>query len=237
MKTILYCLLFAVMGTQSFAQKVIEKQFAYQDQVIDLDVSFARTITVNSWDKPNVYFKASINIEDPQFLTYYKVDFEETNGLITIREAAGPLFEAMRDYGRKNDAGNRCYWYNTGDICQFHYVLYVPKNATVQLESINGDLSSENLIGNFKTALVNGDIELSTYAGNLNLETVNGTIDLKVDDVSFTAKTVNGDIYANENLAMTIYDKNVGQRIESTEQDHSTQLRLNTVNGNMYLRK
>ncbi|MEM6541874.1 MAG: hypothetical protein AAF634_11980, partial [Bacteroidota bacterium] len=72
--------------------------------------------------------------------------------------------------------------------------------------------------------------------GDLDLSTINGTIDLKVGGARFTAETVNGDIYADGALDITSDDRYVGQKVRSTIDSYSSKLRLNTVNGNMYLR-
>jgi len=56
-------ILIVLVGFISFsmnAQKVIEKTFDYNNQYIDLDVNFASSIEVKTWDKSQVYFKAHI---------------------------------------------------------------------------------------------------------------------------------------------------------------------------------
>ena len=59
------------------AQKIIEKNFNYSGQSIDLDVKFANNIEVKTWDKSTVYFKADITIEDGKYLDKYKLDIDE----------------------------------------------------------------------------------------------------------------------------------------------------------------
>ena len=236
MKNFKFVMLFCLLTSIALGQKIIEKNMDYSNQFIDLDVKFARTIEVKTWDQQKVYFKATIVTEDNQFIDQYDIDFKETRNTITITEKAEAMFEAMRDYADKNEKGKRRYWYNSGDRYKFFYVLYVPKNANFKVESINGDLESEQIVGNFEADLINGDIEISSYSGDLKLHTINGEIDLKVGNSSFTAETIHGDIYADENLKLTSSNRHVGQKVASLDMGKTNKLELNTINGNMYLR-
>ncbi|WP_350284340.1 hypothetical protein [uncultured Croceitalea sp.] len=219
------------------AQKIIEKNFDYNDQYIELDVKFARNIEVKTWDKTNVYFKATIEIDEEQFIDKYNVDFKTSDGYITIEEEAEPVFKAMQEHGRKNYPNNKRYWYNSGDLCRFNYVLYVPKDAHFKVSSINGNLKSEVIEGDFKADLINGDIDIKNYNGKLDLSTINGEIDLKVSNARFVAETIHGDIYADEKIKVVAHDRHVGQKVESDGIDFDNRLKLNTINGNMYLRQ
>ncbi len=236
MKTIKLLVLLCLTITIGNAQKIIEKSLVYNNQFIELDVKFARNIEVKTWDQQKVYFKATVMTEEDRFIDKYNVDFDESKSYITIQEQAEPLFKAMQEYAKKNDWENRKYWYNSGDRYKFYYVLYVPKNAKFKVHSINGDVESEQIDGDFEADLINGNIEITDYKGNLKLSTINGEIDLKVGNASFTAETIHGDIYADENLDLTSYDRHVGQKVKSASDGNANKLRLNTINGNMYLR-
>lgn len=230
---IIICLL--LVGNAS-AQKVIEKTFDHNDQDIYLDVKFARNIEVKTWDKSTVYFKALITVEEEQFIDQYEIDFKQSNNAISITEEAEDLFKEMREYGRKNDSNNSRYWYNSGDLCRFNYTLYVPKNTTINVSSINGHLKSELVEGNLSTDLINGNIEIKQYTGNLDLSTINGAIDLKISNTSVVAETIHGDIYAEEGLKFEHEDRHVGQKLWYKSSNSKNRLTLNTINGNMYLR-
>ncbi|MDT0605982.1 hypothetical protein [Croceitalea rosinachiae] len=237
MKNLKLILLFSFICTAALGQKIIEKNFDYNNQHIDLDVKFARNIEVKTWDKQTVYFKATILIEDDQFIEKYDIDFQESDNTITIKEKAEQVFKAMQNYGRKNDKNNLRYWYNSGDLCKFNYILYVPKSADFKISSINGSMKAERIEGDFTADLINGNIDIKDYAGNLDLSTINGEIDLKVSNTKFVAETIHGDIYADENLNIVAHDRNVGQKVESGGSNFKNRLSLKTINGNMYLRQ
>ena len=218
------------------AQKVIEKTINYNDQRIEMDVKFASNIEVKTWNKSTIYFKASIEADDDQFLDLYELDVDESSTWITITSDAGPVFKASRKDCLKNNRDKKDNCYNNGDKFKFNYVLYVPKNATFKVSSINGNLKSENIEGEFAADLINGDIEIITYSGNLDLKTINGAIDLKMINANLVAETIHGDIFADEKLNFTSRNRHVGQKIFGKTGSGNNNLQLNTINGNMYLR-
>ncbi len=228
---LLSCLCFAVN-----AQKIIEKNIAYNNQTIDLDVAFASEITVNTWNKNEVYFKAIISTKKKKYLDLYQLKVIETKNLIAFTSDTDAIFKAKRkDLKYQNNI--KGHYVNTDDDYEFNYILYVPKNSKFKISSINGNLKSERIEGNFEADLINGDIEIEKYAGDLELNTINGEIDLKMIDAHLVAETIHGDIYADENLKFTVNNRTVGQKISGTTGKGSNILYLNTINGNMYFRE
>ena len=235
MKQLLLVLLGLISLTLN-AQKVFEKTINYDNERIDLDVKFASNIEVKTWNKSTVYFKAEIQADDDKFLDEYKLEVDETSSWIRIESDAAPVFKAARKDCIKNSAGNKKNCYNTGDMFEFNYVLYVPKNARLKVSSINGDLKSDKIEGQFTADLINGDIEIASYSGNLDLQTINGAIDLKMINANLVAETIHGDIFADEKLDFDSTNRHVGQKIFGKTGNGNNSLKLNTINGNMYLR-
>ncbi len=231
--TITFLCLLSCLST--YAQKVIEKKFDHKNnKYVELEVPFASDIEVKTWDKPTVYFKANLKTKDGKYIDLYKLDVEETSNTLTISSDTKALFKAF-----EKDRKNR-KWSNNGN-CEnqqydFDYVLYVPNNAEFSVTSINGNMTSDIIQGDFEAQLINGDIVIKEFKGNLDLSTINGEIDLNVKDVGFVAETINGDIYADEKLDLKAYDKYVGQKVEGFAKGNAANLKLNTINGNMYLR-
>ncbi|WP_159076353.1 hypothetical protein [Flagellimonas amoyensis] len=218
------------------AQKIIEKNINYSGQFIDLDVKFASDIEVKTWDKSTVYFKADITTKDGKFLDLYKLNIDESSSSITIASDAKPIFEAFYDEWNKNNPDKKKRYYTTGDTYEFNYVLYVPKNARFKVSSINGDLKAEVIQGNFTAELINGNIDIKTYDGDMDLQTINGEIDLVMKNSKLVAETIHGNIYADEKLNLKVTDRYVGQKVEGSFDKATHRLKLNTINGNMYLR-
>ncbi|MEK6152621.1 hypothetical protein WIW50_05155 [Flavobacteriaceae bacterium 3-367] len=236
MKKIVIALACTLVGLSLQAQKVIEKNIAYQDQHIDVDLKFAEHIELKTWDKDEVYFKAHLSAEEEQFLEYYELKIDESSSQILIVSKAEPVFKKFREAYDKDNPDRKKRHYYCGYEYEFNYTLYVPKNASFSLSSINGSLVSEVVEGDFTAELINGDIEIKTYAGNLDLSTINGEIDLKMRNTKVVAETIHGNIYADEKLNFQSTDRHVGQKVEGSFDRAAHRLRLNTINGNMYLR-
>lgn len=236
MKNLTITLLLGLISLTSNAQKIIEKNIDYKNQFIDVEVKFASLIEIKTWEKSTVYFKADITTENGKFQDKYKLEIDVGSNTISISSKAEPVFKAFHDEWNKNNASKKKRYYNTGDMYKFNYVIYIPKGAKFKISSINGDLKSEVIDGIFEADLINGDIDIARYSGELDLSTINGEIDLKVNNVQLVAETIHGDIYADEKLKLTSSDRHVGQKIAGNLGKGSSSLKLNTINGNMYLR-
>nr|WP_299339597.1 hypothetical protein [Allomuricauda sp.] len=236
MKKFVLLLFIGAMTPALFAQKVIEKNIPFKDQRIEVELKFASDIEVKTWDKSTVYFKADISTDDGKYLDLFTVDFKETDSYISIVSEAEPLFKAFHDERNRNNPDKKKRYYYANQMYEFNYVLYVPKNSSFSVSSINGDLSSEIIEGDFTADLINGDIEIKKYAGNLELQTINGEIDLVIKNTSLMAETIHGQIYADENMKLNVKDRHVGQKIMGVMGQATHTLQLNTINGNMYLR-
>ncbi|MBR9853636.1 MAG: hypothetical protein GYB37_03520 [Algicola sp.] len=217
------------------AQKVIEKSFNYSGQSIDLDVKFANNIEVKTWEKSTVYFKADISIEDGKYLDKFKLDIDESSSFLSIVSNVEDVFDAFKAEWKKTRPDKKGYYFE-GDTYEFNYVLYVPKGATLKVSSINGDLTSEIIEGDFTADLINGDIDIKKYNGDMDLGTINGEIDLVMKNSRLVAETIHGSIYADEGMNLTVSDRYVGQKVEGSFDNATHRLKLNTINGNMYLR-
>ena len=227
---------FVVLATLTLsAQKIIEKNFNYSGQSIDLDVKFANNIEVKTWDKSTVYFKADITIEDGKYLDKFKLDIDESGSFLNIASNVKAVFDAFKEEWKKTRPDKKGYYFE-GDTYEFNYVLYVPKGATLKVSSINGDLQSEIMEGDFTAELINGDIDIKKYNGDMDLQTINGEIDLVMKDSRLVAETIHGNIYADEGMELTVSDRYVGQKVEGRFDSATHRLKLNTINGNMYLR-
>lgn len=236
MKNLRIAIIFILAANIVQAQKIIEKNIDYKNQYINVEVKFASEIEVKTWNKQSIYFKADIYTKDGKYLEFYELNIDENTSSIRIESNAEPIFKKFWKEYEKNNSGKRGRYFSTKDEYKFNYVLYVPKNARFKVSSINGDLKSEVIEGDFTADLINGDIDITKYAGNLNLKTINGAIDLKMINANLVAETIHGDIYADEKLKFKSTNRHVGQKISGSTADGKNSLRLNTINGNMYLR-
>lgn len=237
MKNLAITFILGLISLNINAQKIIEKNVEYKNQTIDLDVKFAYQIDVKTWDKSSIYVKADLTTTEGKYLESYQLNIDSSDSRINIVEEAEPVFKGFQEEWNKNNPNKKKRYYNSGCYdYEFNYTLYVPKNARLKVSSINGSLSSEVIEGDFTVELINGDIEIKEYTGNLDLSTINGEIDLKMINADLVAETIHGDIFADEKLSFDSENRHVGQKISGRTADGKNSLRLNTINGNMYLR-
>ena len=234
-KTLKITLALGLISLALSAQKTIEQNINYNNQYIEIDVKFASDIEIKTWNKPTVYFKAEISTYEGNHLDLYDISFEETTSNIKIESKTEKLFKQLwKD--REKKSGKTREYFVTGEEYQFNYTVYIPQNAKFKLSSINGDLKSEIIEGDFTAELINGNIDIAEYSGTLDLRTINGEIDLKMTDANLVAETIHGDIYADEKLKFEYSDRHVGSKISGITANGKNRLKLNTINGNMYLR-
>ena len=144
MKKVKILIALCLIASMAKAQKVIEKNLTYKGQFIEMNTAFASEIDVKTWDKPNVYFKATLSSENPELLEFYKVEISEDENVLSIASDTEGFFDAYRAKRKKE---NKKYW------CQeyeFNYVLYVPKKSKFIVKSINGSITSDEIDGDFE---------------------------------------------------------------------------------------
>ncbi|MAL17100.1 MAG: hypothetical protein CL670_06120 [Balneola sp.] len=89
---------------------------------------------------------------------------------------------------------------NTGPMpnSDLEMIIYVPRNFSLKLNTIQGDVMVTGLKGELEISAVNGDVELLDISGTVLVNSVNGDIEIDFNEVdpdspmSFTG--VNGDI-------------------------------------------
>ncbi|MBC9798612.1 hypothetical protein, partial [Sinomicrobium weinanense] len=201
MKKIILFSIAILLGQMSVAQRSVQKEVAYKGQHIHIEVKFADSIVINTWDKPTVSLQAEIMTRGGKHLDAYELETKETTNTIHINSKPERIFDKFR-------SECDCNTLNT-DYKAF-YSINIPKNAQFEISSINGDLQSKIIEGNFTAELINGNIGIENYSGQLNLSTINGEIDLEMKNTSLTLETIHGNVFARENLELETEERVVG---------------------------
>lgn len=235
MKKVVCIIALGILGLNLNAQKVIEKNIDYNEQYIDIEVKFAADIKIMTWDKSSIYIKAETTMKEKKYEDLFEVEVTSNGQKISIGDNSESIFKIIWDDHEK-EYGKKQRYFTVGDEYEIEYTLYIPKNAKFKVSSINGNLNSEIIEGEFTADLINGNINIEKYKGSLDLTSINGEIDLKMMNTTITAETIHGHIYADSKLEFTAEDRIVGQKVEGKIEDGENTLILNTINGNMYLR-
>jgi DUF4097 and DUF4098 domain-containing protein YvlB len=75
-----------------------------------------------------------------------------------------------------------------------YLIIQAPKDAGLDLESVNGEISARGLGGSIRARNENGPISFRKCSGTLDAETTNGPIDLRESGGSIRAESDNGPV-------------------------------------------
>lgn len=154
-------------------------------------------INVEEWDSDQVEVVYTITCSSEEDLNFVTVEYNISNGII-----------CEVDY----DDDSECSY------CSVDFEVKIPENIdlTIELTSVNGNVSIYGGKGEAFLEVVNGNIEAEYFTGELEVSAVNGNVSVSHSSGIRIAELVNG---------------NIECVINALEDD----LELETVNGNITL--
>jgi hypothetical protein len=229
-------LIISILSVPSLAQNTIEVPLTDPGEPgrLNINAMFSEEITVRSHDQQHVVINYSgdgIREKDSEPMK---------NGMKRI-SSGGMGLEVVED---NNEVEISTGPFPTNDL---EMTVLVPRNFSIKLNTVQGDVSVFGVEGELEISAVNGDIELGDISGTVLVNSVNG--DMKVDfdsvapgspmsftgvngdmeiafpaDARFTAKmkTEWGDVYTN-------FDMDIDSEGSRSESDSSEGFKL-TVN-------
>ncbi|WP_020531456.1 hypothetical protein [Flexithrix dorotheae] len=222
-------ILMVTLAHYAFSQKIVERTISVAHQKsINLQFNQADLIKITGWDKKEIQFKASIDLNGGTLNDSLHLFFEEGNEEIQIYSQIDKSFKHWMSKRNYTEEDGRNYYWGKNEkfiISEILYELKIPKELITQLKTINGD------------------IELKNLDNSLTAKTINGFIDLDWNPETgayFEMKTINGELYSNlENIEFTNKKEHpiVGYPLKGTYKSGKTPVMLETINGNIFLRK
>lgn len=244
---LLFIGLLCAFNNLSAQKKVTENTKANNIEDVMVHVKFANNIVVKNWSKNEISVEATVNIDDNEHNDYFSFKTKNVGGYYTVTSDYGEYFKKYRSYyshkhshnddetkDKKDD--NDCHNHRHSNIV--NYVIYVPKNMNLKIKSISGSMEAESYVGVLQTDLISGNITIKKHSKDMYLKTISGDIDIYVSDATFTAKSLSGGIYSDLDID---FDKNkkkgYGSKIHAKINNGTASLNLNTISGDIYLRK
>lgn len=193
------------------AQKIVEKHMSFSGkQSVSFNIQIADSIKIVTWNKDEVYVKASINVDDNKYNDNYTMTFDESGSLLKVN--------AKLDLNKdRYKSDKNCCCCKSDIYCE----VYLPENAEFSVESINANLI---IVG--KTA-------------HINAKTISGFIDLSLQPgkkADLNLKTISGTIYSNLALNET-GGKSFPVHVSSQINGGGDPIKLETISGDIYLRQ
>lgn len=204
---------------------------------VDFKFQYAENIKVKNWNKTEVQVIAEVNINDNKDNNKFVLQQDKIGGILKIKSDYKDLFSKKGNYVvYGSDTDSKVY--NCGSKVVVNYTVYVPKTVAVKVKSISGSIKIDELKNNIELDLVSGDIDVKKHSKNMKLKTVSGDIDVIVEDAEFKAQTVTGNVYSNLDIDFNKNKKrSYGSKIVGTVANGNAKLLLNTVSGDLLLRK
>lgn len=209
MKRLLYITLISIFTVTVNAQMKIDKHISFSGKNrISLNIQISDSIKVITWNKNEVYLTGSVNINDNKDNEAYYTEFGESGSTVSVK--AGFKENYFRS-NKDNHVESDIFW-----------VVYVPENADLSLESINADIT------------------IAGKTGPLNIKSISGFIDLTVPETkaaSLDFSTITGTVYTNHLLTLNESRTGIPSRIRQNLNNGGQPIKLETISGDIYFRK
>ena len=239
-KKFLFIGLLLTISTLS-AQKKVTKSFSGSGIAdVYVHLKFANHIILKNWDKNEISVEATVNIDNNEHNNYFSLKTDKIGTTYTVKSDYGEYFKKYRSYrnhsNNNDDKGHDCHD-NYSNIV--NYVINVPKNMTLKVKSISGDVEVDSYNGHLTLDLISGDIAIKKHSKNMHIKTISGDIDLLVSDATFSAKTLTGSIYSDLDIDFSNQKKRSHnhQKVTGTIKKGIASLSLETISGDIFLRK
>jgi hypothetical protein len=176
MKSLIILMICWVCLAHTLAQKSIEKHinFSGKEKLV-LNIQIADSITVHTWNKPEVFAKASVNVNDNEDNDAYVTDFDDSGKDVEI--TAKIRDEYIKE--KKHCCTNT----------EITWELFIPEKTVFSIETINGDIMIDGVTTEINAKTISGFIDLAladNRKANLEMKTISGTLytDLDINTAS-----------------------------------------------------
>jgi len=208
MKRIIFILGIIMSVYQINAQKLIEKHLNFsQNKSVIMDLQIADSIKISTWNKKEVYAKASVNINDNKDNEAYLTSFEDSGNEVKITAS----FEKQL-MNKKNNCMNT----------EISWEIFIPENTVFSVKTINGNIVISGKTSEIKAHTISGFVDLTIPS------------DKKAD---LSCKTITGTIYSNHEFELNNSKKSHTSKIIEKINGGGYPINLETISGDIYFRE
>jgi hypothetical protein len=240
-KLLLFALLFAKACTLLLGQKIVEETYKLpESNRVRMNLKFADSIRVTSWDRDEIQIKAVITINDGKLNEAFQMSVDKSGGeldIVTDFDKAlmkNGRIEDCGGYLQKVDKNGNTYttttrkgvnWNNGNVICSdIYFEIKIPNKADFRLETISGNIEIQGFVGKLFAKTISGFVDLTWKSGK--------GADLEM-------KTISGDVFSNFDVALENKKKSspVGYELRGKINGGGVLVHLESISGDVYLRK
>jgi hypothetical protein len=209
MKTITILVVMLLCFSTVKAQQIIEKHIDFSGKdFLSMKIQIADSINVQTWNKNEVYLKASVNINENKDNDAYITSFDEDGKTVAVKAN----FKDNYFKGKKNCC-------NETDI---YWQIFMPEKTKFSVETINADITITGLTREMNVKSISGYIDLTEPS-------------TKQADIDFS--TVSGRMYSNHAIALSKEHSGIPLKINEKLNNGGDPIRLETISGDIFFRK
>lgn len=224
MKTISLLLVMGWVWLGVNAQTVVKKEMNMPEgKELELDLKFADSIQLVGWEQQMVRIVATVNINEGKNNENFVLDFDDFNQQLVVHSNVMDLDKISKQrIIYDEDSGEEIH---TREVdLDIWFQIWLPKQASLKLKTINGDVTASGLTGKMRIKSISGDVDI-TLPGKMN--------------ASLTLKSITGNMYSdlifkndkagNDRFSMKPFHCDLNDGGKSIE--------LESISGNIYVRK
>jgi hypothetical protein len=191
------------------AQQIIEKHMDFTGkESISMKIQIADSINVQTWNKNEVYIKASVNINENKDNDAYLTSFDNAGQTVFVKAN----FRDNYFKGKKNCCNEtNIFWQ-----------VFIPEKAKFSVETINANVTITGQTNGMNVKSISGYIDLTEPAG-------------KHADIDFS--TISGRMYSNHELALNKMHSGIPLKITQKLNNGGDPIKLETISGDIFFRK
>jgi DUF4097 and DUF4098 domain-containing protein YvlB len=137
---------------------------------LEIDLTSGGSLTIIGWDKNSVLIEAQSGGDD---IDNFKFDIDENRSGLSLD---------VTHFGHSRRGGD------------LDVRIHVPQKSDLELETMGGEISIDNVEGRIGGETMGGDLELSRLKGRIKMTTMGGDINLRDSDLDGEVKTMGGEV-------------------------------------------
>jgi hypothetical protein len=209
MKTITILVVMLLCFSSVRAQQIIEKHIDFSGKdFLSMKIQIADSINVQTWNKNEVYVKASVNVNENKDNDAYMTSFDEEGKSVAVKAN----FKDNYFKGKKNCC-------NETDI---YWQIFMPEKTKFYVETINANITITGQTREMNVKSISGYIDLtepSTKQANIDFSTISGRM------------------YSNHAIALGKGRRGIPLKINEKLNNGGDPIRLETISGDIFFRK
>jgi hypothetical protein len=198
-----------VFLSHTLAQKTIEKHISFSGkEKLILNLQIADSIKIHTWNKSEVYARASVNVNENEDNDVYVTTFDESGKDVEIK--------ANIPDGYYKEKKHCCT--NT----EITWELFIPEKTVFSIETINGNIMIDGVTTEIRAKTISGFIDLAME-------------DSRKADLEM--KTISGTLYTDLDIKSSSAGNSIPEVVRHKLNDGGDQINLETISGDIFVRK